>query len=190
MAPYKSIFDEEEVEQPVTPVVPVTPQVQQPTSSYQSIFKQEPVISDMPPEEEIEVTEDEAEASQDWLDNFTSWSWNATKATGRTLARMPVRAVDDLVKATSEIFGTGTRKSIERSLFDKPESAVEDITADIGSYLGTFWIPGGLAVKTTGVVSKVTKVGDAASDLAKLIKTKKGGEKAVRVTKIAYEGGS
>jgi hypothetical protein len=188
MAPYKSIFDEEEVEQPVTQVVPATPQVEQPTSSYQSIFKQEPVISDIPPEEEIEVTEDEAEASQDWLDNFTSWSWNATKATGRTLARMPVRAVDDLVKATSEIFGTGTRKSIERSLFDKPESAVEDITADIGSYLGTFWIPGGLAVKTTGVVSKVTKVGDAASDLAKLIKTKKGGEKAVRVTKIASEG--
>jgi hypothetical protein len=187
MAPYKSIFEDTDVIEEELAPIEVTPVPPQPSSSYTSVFD-EPIVDDLPEEDDIEVTAAEEQASQDWIDRFTSWSWNATKATGRTLARMPVRAVDDLVKTTNDLFSTGIRKSFEREWFDKPKSAVEDITADIGSYLGTFWIPGGAVVKTGKVVSKVTKVGDKAADLAKLIKTKKGGEKALRVGKIASEG--
>lgn len=123
----------------------------------------------------------------DYWDSFTSW----TKRRGdvaRTLGRIPVRATEDIYNVLNEWFEFSTRARWENELFEEPQSAAEDITAEIGSWLGTFWVPGGAISKTITGVSKATGLSAKTTKLTGLITKTPKGKKAARLAGIASEG--
>ena len=134
----------------------------------------------------LDPTPEEVE-DDDYWNGFTSWARRQGPVT-RTLGRIPVRAGEDLYNALNDYFEFSTRANWEDEIFDEPQSAVEDITAEIGSWLGTFWIPGGAAAKIATSVSKATGITKKATKLSGLISTTAKGKKAVRVGQIAAEG--
>jgi len=123
----------------------------------------------------------------DWWNSFTSWTKRQGDVT-RTIGRVPVRAGEDLYNAANEVFNFSTRARWEDKLFEKPESAAEDITAEIGTWLGTFWIPGGIAAKAATKAGSATKITSKLDDLVGLIAKGSKGKKAVKVGKIMGEG--
>lgn len=125
-------------------------------------------------------------AEDDYLRTQTSWSfWGATRGTGRTIARMPIRPSNDVynIFVESGLFG-GEKPNWDEDWLGKPQNAVEDITADIGSFLVSFLIPGGVVAKAGTTTAKLAGGGKV---LTKLSKTSKG-RKAVKFTKIVGEG--
>jgi hypothetical protein len=133
----------------------------------------------------IEPTQSEIQ-DDDYWSSFTSWTKQAPVT--RTIGRIPVRASEDIYNALNEVFEFGTRARWEDKIFEEPQSAVEDITAEIGSWLGTFWLPGGVITKVGGSMSKVTGLTAKTTKLTNLISKTSKGKKAVRISKIAAEG--
>lgn len=134
----------------------------------------------------LDPTPEELE-DDDYWNGFTSWARRQGPVT-RTLGRIPVRAGEDLYNALNDYFEFSSRANWEDEIFDEPQSAVEDITAEIGSWLGTFWVPGGAVAKIATSVSKATGISKKATKLSGLISTTAKGKKAVRVGQIAAEG--
>jgi hypothetical protein len=134
----------------------------------------------------LDPTPEELE-DDDYWNGFTSWARRQGPVT-RTLGRIPVRAGEDLYNALNDYFEFSTRANWEDEIFDEPQSAVEDITAEIGSWLGTFWVPGGAVAKVATSVSKATGISKKAAKLSGLISTTAKGKKAIRVGQIAAEG--
>jgi hypothetical protein len=134
----------------------------------------------------LDPTPEELE-DDDYWNGFTSWARRQGPVT-RTLGRIPVRAGEDLYNALNDYFEFSTRANWEDEIFNEPQSAVEDITAEIGSWLGTFWVPGGAVAKIATSVSKVTGISKKATKLSGLISTTAKGKKALRVGQIAAEG--
>ena len=134
----------------------------------------------------LDPTPEELE-DDDYWNSFTSWTRRQGAVT-RTLGRIPVRAGEDLYNALNDFFEFSTRARWEDEIFDEPQSAVEDITAEIGSWLGTFWVPGGAVTKVTSAVSKTTGLTKKATKLSSLISKTEKGKKAVRIGQIAGEG--
>jgi hypothetical protein len=134
----------------------------------------------------LDPTPEELE-DDDYWNGFTSWARRQGPVT-RTLGRIPVRAGEDLYNALNDYFEFSARANWEDEIFDEPQSAVENITAEIGSWLGTFWVPGGAVAKVATSVSKATGISKKATKLSGLISTTAKGKKAVRVGQIAAEG--
>jgi len=123
----------------------------------------------------------------DYWDSFTSWTKRRGDVT-RTLGRIPVRATEDIYNVLNEWFEFSTRARWEDELFEEPQSAAEDITAEIGSWLGSFWVPGGAISTTVKGVSKATGLSAKTTKLTGLIAKTPKGKKAVRLAGIASEG--
>ena len=133
----------------------------------------------------IEPTQAEVQ-DDDYWNSFTSWTKQG--AVTRTIGRIPVRASEDIYNALNEVFEFSTRARWEDKIFEEPQSAAEEITAEIGSWLGTFWLPGGVITKTAGATSKFTGLTAKTAKLTNLISKTSKGKKAVRISKIAAEG--
>lgn len=134
----------------------------------------------------VEPTQAEIQ-DDDYWNSFTSWTKRQGAVT-RTVGRIPVRASEDIYNALNEVFEFGTRARWEDKIFEEPQSAAEDITAEIGSWLGTFWLPGGAVAKTATTTSKLTGLTAKTTKLTNLISKTSKGKKAVRISKIAAEG--
>lgn len=163
------------------PTAAPQPNTQATSDPYNLDFINQPVAAPMPSQSpsEYELAED------DYLRSETSWSfWGAVRGTGRTIARMPVRATQDIYNAVGDLFSVEKRAKWDEDWFGKPQNAVEDITADIGSYIATFLVPGGAIAKGATVASKAA---GGAKVVTALSKTEKG-RKAVKFGKIVGEG--
>ena len=134
----------------------------------------------------VEPTQAEIQ-DDDYWNSFTSWTQRQGSVT-RTVGRIPVRASEDVYNALNEVFEFGTRARWEDKIFEEPQSAAEDITAEIGSWLGTFWLPGGAVAKTATATSKLTGLTAKTTKLTNLISKTSKGKKVVRISKIAAEG--
>lgn len=144
---------------------------------------------DPPPTPAVPVDEEETS----WWGNFSKW-----KAAGRVALEMQpaakswvrtgVRASEDLFNAVNEVVPFGQEVKWEDEWLGKPEGAVADITAEIGSWATHFFIPGAAVAKVPTVASKMPAVSSTVAKLTGLIGKTKKGEKALQVSKIALEG--
>ena len=102
--------------------------------------------------------------------------------------RAGVRAAEDVYNASQEFLFFGEKAKWEDEWLGKPESAVEDIAAEMGSWVVGFVGPGGLVQKGVSTVANIPKVSSKTTKLLGLIGKTKKGEKALQVGKIAAEG--
>jgi hypothetical protein len=129
------------------------------------------------------VPEEEPEDS--YWSGFTKWA----KPIAEPVLRGGVRAADDLYNGVQDILFLDTpRANWEDEWLGKPDSAVGDIAAELGSWLVSFAVPGG--VVSTGVkgVGKLTGVSSKVSKLTDLIGKSKRGQAVLKTTKVATEG--
>lgn len=120
-----------------------------------------------------------------WVKNESSWSFKgAAIGTGRVIARTPLRIADDITALISDTFVLNRKTDFEEKMFGDPKSAVEDIATEMGSWLGTFFIPGGYVAKGAKAASKAAGGAKVVSALGKTEK----GRKFLKVGKIAGEG--
>lgn len=166
------------VAQPVQAIQPATFSAEKPSFD----FIGEPVNSAFIPEDTLP----ELERQQDqWLQNNTSWSFKgAAQTTGRVIARTPVRIADDVANLISDSFFLDEHQKWEDKWFEEPKGAVEDIATDVTSWIGTFFLPGGVAAKGATALGKTSK----AQKIAGFIGQTERGRKALKVSKIAGEG--
>lgn len=142
-----------------------------------------------PPTPPVPVDEEETS----WWGNFNKW-----KAAGRVALEMQpaakswvrtgVRSAEDLYNAVNEVVPFSKEVKWEDEWLGKPKGAVDDITAEIGSWATHFFVPGAAITKVPTVASKIPAVSSTVAKLTGLIGKTKKGEKALKVSKIALEG--
>jgi len=138
--------------------------------------------AEIPPPPTPVVPEDEPDDS--YWGRFTKWTQPIVDPT----VRAGVRSAEDLYNASQEFLFFGEKAKWEDEWLGKPESAVEDIAAEMGSWVVGFVGPGGLVQKGVSTVANIPKVSSKTSKLLGLIGKTKKGEKALQVGKIAAEG--
>ena len=138
--------------------------------------------AEIPPPPTPVVPEDEPDDS--YWGRFTKWSQPIVDPT----VRAGVRSAEDLYNASQEFLFFGEKAKWEDEWLGKPESAVEDIAAEMGSWVVGFVGPGGLVQKGVSTVANIPKVSSKTTKLLGLIGKTKKGEKALQVGKIAAEG--
>ncbi len=135
-----------------------------------------------PPPTPIEIEEED---DNSFWSSYTSWA----KPVARPLIRSGLRAADDLYNAVNErLVLYGDKSNWEDKWLGDPKSSVEDISAEIGSWLTSFIVPGGTVQKTLTLPAKIPQVSAKASQLVGLIGKTRKGEVALKVGKISAEG--
>ena len=163
-----------------------------PSTPSETLVEEEPLqedtpewlrpTSEVPPPPTPVVPEDELDDS--YWGRFTKWSQPIVDPT----VRAGVRSAEDLYNASQEFLFFGEKAKWEDEWLGKPESAVEDIAAEMGSWVVGFVGPGGLVQKGVSTVANIPKVSSKTTKLLGLIGKTKKGEKALQVGKIAAEG--
>ena len=135
-----------------------------------------------PPPTPLEI-EDEDDNS--FWNRYTKWA----KPIAEPFIRSGLRAADDLYNATQEgLVLYGEKANWEHEWLGDPKSSVEDISAEIGSWLTSFIVPGGAVQRTVTLPAKIPQVSAKVSQLLGLIGKTKKGETALKVGKISAEG--
>ena len=124
------------------------------------------------------------EPDDSYWGRFTKWTQPIVDPT----VRAGVRSAEDVYNASQEFLFFGEKAKWEDEWLGKPKSAVEDIAAEMGSWVVGFVGPGGLVQKGVSTVANIPKVSSKTSKLLGLIGKTKKGEKALQVGKIAAEG--
>lgn len=149
------------------------------------------------------VPEEEPEDS--YWSQFSRWagpkilptafqSYQRSKVVSDTVIRTGLRSADDMyngIQDLSEFTGfslDAPRANWEDEWLGDPQSAVEDIAADLGSWLIGFAVPGGVAAKTVTTVGKVSKLTGKVKKVTDLIGKSKRGQAVLKAGKIASEG--
>jgi hypothetical protein len=140
----------------------------------------EPTLPAPPTPIEIEEEDDNS-----FWSNYTRWA----KPVAKPLIRSGLRAADDLYNAVNErLVLYGDKSNWEDKWLGDPKSSVEDISAEIGSWLTSFIVPGGAVQKTVTLPAKIPQVSAKASQLLGFIGKTRKGEVALKVGKIGAEG--
>lgn len=148
--------------------------------SYLKPTFQEPALP--PPPTPIEIEEED---DNSFWSRYTSWA----KPMARPLLRSGLRAADDLYNAVNEqLVLYGDKSNWEDKWLGDPKSSVEDISAEIGSWLTSFIVPGGAVQRTVTLPAKIPQVSAKASQLLSFIGKTRKGEVALKVGKIGAEG--
>ena len=135
-----------------------------------------------PPPTPIEIEEED---DNSFWSSYTKWA----KPVAKPLIRSGLRAADDLYNAVNEqLVLYGDKSNWEDKWLGDPKSSVEDISAEIGSWLTSFIVPGGAVQKTVTLPAKIPQVSAKASQLIGLIGKTRKGEVALKVGKIGAEG--
>jgi len=164
-------------------------------------------VAEIPPPPTPDVPEDEPEDS--YWSQFTKWVAVPAVRTllnlqdikqadvgtaGRAVARAGVRSAEDLVNTANDFTNAlgvtpiTERVNWEEEWLGKPENAVEEIAAEMGSWITAFAGPGGVVKSVLKTFSTTTKISSKADDVIKLIGKTEKGRKALTVGRIAGEG--
>lgn len=134
-----------------------------------------------PPPTPIEIEEED---DNSFWNSYTKWA----KPIVQPVVRAGVRSAEDLYNASQELILFGDKAHWEDEWLGKPESSVEDISAEIGSWLTSFIVPGGAVQKTVTLPAKIPQVSAKASQLLGFIGKTRKGEISLKVGKISAEG--
>lgn len=135
-----------------------------------------------PPPTPTEIEEDD---NNSFWSRYTKWA----KPIAKPLIRSGLRAADDLYNATQEgLVLYGDKSNWEDKWLGNPKSSVEDISAEIGSWLTSFIVPGGAVQKTLTLPAKIPQVSAKTTQLLGAIGKTRKGEVALKVGKIGAEG--
>lgn len=115
-------------------------------------------------------------------------SYQTIRPTDRILKRSVLKTADDLYNTVNEIIPLGTESKLEEELLGDPESAVEDISSNMLSWLTSFALPGGIIAKGVTTVAKVPKIAKTGKAIETFIEGGELGRKAIKGTRIAAEG--
>lgn len=115
-------------------------------------------------------------------------SYQTIRPTDRILKRSVLITADDLYNTVNEIIPLGTESKLEEELLGDPESAVEDISSNMLSWLTSFALPGGIVAKGVTTVAKIPKIAKGKKALETFIEGGELGRKAIKATRIAAEG--
>lgn len=191
---------EEEAELPDW-LQPSMPEEEQPE------WLQPTTVAEIPPPPTPDVPEDEPETS--YWSQFGKWAAGPAVRTllnlqdikqadvgtaGRAVARAGVRSAEDLVNTANDFTNAlgvtpiTERVNWEEEWLGKPENAVEEIAAEMGSWVTAFAGPGGVVKAGLKTFSTTTKISSKADDVIKLIGKTEKGRKALKVGRIAGEG--
>jgi len=164
-------------------------------------------VAEIPPPPTPDVPEDEPEDS--YWSQFTKWAAGPAVRTllnlqdikqadvgtaGRAVARAGVRSAEDLVNTVNDVTNAlgvtpiTERVNWEEEWLGKPENAVEEIAAEMGSWVTAFAGPGGVVKSVLKTFSTTTKISSKADDVIKLIGKTEKVRKALAVGRIAGEG--
>ena len=185
-----SWYPEEEVKQEQPPVIKPQKEVQQKDTSW------------YPDEEEgfFEVEEEEEEIvgskrEEPFWKPFAYQalgvaisSYSKVRPVDRILKRTTVKTAEDLYNTVNEVIPLGSELNWEQEYLGKPETVVEDVTSNMLSWLVSFAVPGGAAVKGVTVVTKAPKIAKAVKTTETILESSKAGKKALQGTRIALEG--
>ena len=147
--------------------------------SYLKPTFQEPSLPPPPTPLEIEDEDDNS-----FWNRYTKWA----KPIVRPTVRAGVRAAEDLYNASQEMILFGDKATWEDDWLGNPKSSVEDISAEIGSWLTSFIVPGGAVQKTVTLPAKIPQVSAKTTQLLGAIGKTRKGEVALKVGKISAEG--
>lgn len=134
-----------------------------------------------PPPTPLEIEEED---DNSFWNRYTSWA----KPIVRPTVRAGVRAAEDLYNASQEIIPFGDKANWEDEWLGDPKSSVEDISAEIGSWVVSFIAPGGAVSKAATIPAKIPQVSAKTSQLLGVIGKTRKGEVALKVGKISAEG--
>ena len=149
------------------------------------------------------VPEEEPEDS--YWSQFSRWagpkilptafqSYQRSKVVSDTVIRTGLRSADDMYNSIQDLSEfTGFRLDAPRANWEDewlgdPQSAVEDIAAEIGSLFVGYFVPGGVVSKTVKGVGEVSKLTGKIAKLTDLIGKSKRGQAVLKTGKIASEG--
>ena len=141
-------------------------------------FKEPSVQTPETPDVIVEEEEDS------YWNDYTSWAKPIVQPT----VRAGVRAAEDLYNASQDFIFFGEKANWEDEWLGNPQSAVEDIAAEMGAWVISFVAPGGVVQKGVSTVANIPKVSSKTTKLLGLISKTKKGEKALQVAKIGAEG--
>lgn len=134
-----------------------------------------------PPPTPLEIEEED---DNSFWNRYTKWA----KPIVRPTVRAGVRAAEDLYNASQEMILFGDKATWEDDWLGNPKSSVEDISAEIGSWLTSFIVPGGAVQKTLTLPAKIPQVSAKTAQLLGAIGKTRKGEVALKVGKISAEG--
>ena len=139
----------------------------------------EPVV---PPPSAFEIEEED---DNSFWNRYTKWA----KPIAKPFIRSGLRAADDLYNATQEgLLLYGEKANWEHEWLGDPKSSVEDISAEIGSWITSFIVPGGAVQKTVTLPAKIPQISAKTTQLLGAIGKTRKGEVALKVGKIGAEG--
>lgn len=147
----------------------------------------------------------EEEPDDSYWSQFSRWagpkilptafqSYQRSKVVSDTVIRTGLRSADDMYNSIQDLSEyTGFRLDAPRANWEDewlgdPQSAVEDIAAEIGSLFVGYFVPGGVVSKTVKGVGEVSKLTGKIAKLTDLIGKSKRGQAVLKTGKIASEG--
>jgi hypothetical protein len=172
----------EELPDWLKPSTPDDVLVEEPLQPDEPEWLQPTTVAEVPPPETPVIPQDEPDDSY-WND-YTRWAKPIVQPT----VRAGVRAAEDIYNASQEFLFFGEKSKWEDEWLGKPESAVEDIAAEMGSWVVGFVGPGGVVQKGVSAIANIPKISSKASKLLSFIGKTRKGEKTLQVGKIAAEG--
>ena len=172
----------EELPDWLKPSTPDDVLVEEPLQPDEPEWLKPTTVAEVPPPESPVIPEDEPDDSY-WSD-YTRWAKPIVQPT----VRAGVRAAEDIYNASQEFLFFGEKAKWEDEWLGKPESAVEDIAAEMGSWVVGFVGPGGVVQKGVSTIANIPKISAKASKLLGFIGKTRKGEKTLQVGKIAAEG--
>lgn len=125
-----------------------------------------------------------------WVRQATATYLTRHKPAAEIIQRSAVRTAEDLYNVVNEGIPLGDGKAArwEEEWLGDPKSAVVDISADIGSWLTSFFSVGGLITKTVTLPAQLPKIQKGLAVGKELLTSTKLGKKLFGVTKVASEG--
>ena len=125
-----------------------------------------------------------------WVRQATATYLTRHKPAAEIIQRSAVRTAEDLYNVVNEGIPLGDGKAArwEEKWLGDPNNAVEDISADIGSWLTSFFSVGGLFTKTVTLPAQLPKIQKGLAVGKELFTSTKLGKKLFGVTKVASEG--
>ena len=172
----------EEIPDWLKPTIPSDLKVEEPLQEDIPDWLKPTTVASVPPPATPVVPDEEPDDS--YWGRFTKWSQPIVNPT----VRAGVRSAEDIYNASQEFIFFGDKAKWEDEWLGKPENSVEDIAAEMGSWVVGFVGPGGLAQKGVTSLAKVTGLSAKGAQLLGLVGKTKKGEKAIKVGKIAAEG--
>ena len=185
-----SWYPEEEEEQEQPSVIKPQKEVQQKDTSWYP-DEQEGFFEEEEEEEEIVGSKREEPFWKPFADQALGVaisSYSKVRPVDRILKRTTVKTAEDLYNTVNEVIPLGSELKWEQEYLGKPETVVEDVTSNMLSWLVSFAVPGGAAVKGVTVVTKAPKIAKAVKTTETILESSKAGKKALQGTRIALEG--